>query len=208
MKAFLRPAVLTLLAVLFVIPGARAQSPAEDVVPCDAAMRAEIIDSVSAALIQTYIFLDVAREMEQHVRQRQRDGAYDEVNTVPEFTQVLTQDLRSISHDRHLSVGYVPPEMVARMTSDVDGEELERERAEALARSNYNFKKIEIMPGNVGYLRFDSFVDASRSGPTAIAAMNFLANTDALTGLPATRVLDRTYRREFEKNDAAPLKLV
>ena len=180
MKAFLRPAVLTLLAVLFVIPGARAQSPAEDVVPCDAAMRAEIIDSVSAALIQTYIFLDVAREMEQHVRQRQRDGAYDEVNTVPEFTQVLTQDLRSISHDRHLSVGYVPPEMVARMTSDVDGEELERERAEALARSNYNFKKIEIMPGNVGYLRFDSFVDASRSGPTAIAAMNFLANTDAL----------------------------
>lgn len=180
MKAFLRPAVLTLLAVLFVIPGARAQSPAEDVVPCDAAMRGEIIDSVSAALIQTYIFLDVAREMEQHVRQRQRDGAYDEINTVPEFTQVLTRDFRSISHDRHLSVRYVPPEMVARMTSERDAEELERERAEALARSNYNFKKIEIMPGNVGYLRFDSFVEASRSGPTAIAALNFLANTDAL----------------------------
>jgi hypothetical protein len=180
MKTLLRPAALALLAVLFAIPDARAQNPPEDVVPCDAAMRAEIIDSVSAALIQTYIFLDVAEEMERHVRQRHQDGAYDEITTVPQFTQVLTQDLRSISHDRHLSVGYVPPELMARMTSEVDSEELERERAEALARSNFNFKKIEIMPGNVGYLRFDSFVDASRSAPTAIAAMNFLANTDAL----------------------------
>ena len=180
MSILQRWAAFALLVILFAPPAARAQAPADDVVRCDAAIRAEIIDSVSAALIQTYIFLDVAQEMERHVRQRLRDGAYDEVNTVPQFTQMLTQDLRSISHDRHLSVGYVPPEMMARMTSEVDADELERERAEALARSNYNFKKIEIMPGNVGYLRFDSFVDASRSGPTAIAAMNFLANTNAL----------------------------
>jgi hypothetical protein len=175
-----RPAALMLLATLFVMPAARAQTPADDVVRCNAAMRAEIIDSVSAALVQTYIFLDVAEEMERHVRQLLQDGAYDEITTVPRFTQRLTQDLRSISHDRHLSVNYIPPQMMARMTSEVDAGELERERAEALARSNYNFKKIEIMPGNVGYLRFDSFVDASRSAPTAIAAMNFLANTDAL----------------------------
>jgi hypothetical protein len=180
MRTLQRSAAFMLLAALFAMPAARGQTPADDVVRCDAAMRAEIIDSVSAALIQTYIFLDVAEEMEQHVRRRLRDGAYDEVNTVPQFTQTLTQDLRSISRDRHLSVRYVPPEMMARMTSDADADELERERAEALARSNYNFKKIEIMPGNVGYLRFDSFVGASRSGPTAIAAMNFLANTDAL----------------------------
>jgi hypothetical protein len=131
-------------------------------------------------LIQTYIFLDVAQEMEQHLRQRLRDGAYDDVTTVPLFTQILTQDLQSVSRDRHLRVGYVSPQMVTRMTSEEDAEDVERERAEALARSNYNFKQVEIMPGNVGYLRFDSFVDASLSGPTAIAAMNFLANTDAL----------------------------
>ena len=112
-----RVTLATLLAVLFAIPAARAQNPAEDVVPCDAAMRAEIIDSISAALIQTYIFLDVAEEMERYVRQRRQDGAYDEIATVPQFTQVLTQDLRSISHDRHLSVGYVPPDLMARMTS-------------------------------------------------------------------------------------------
>jgi len=176
---FQRSAALMLLTILATVP-ALAQTRPEDPVPCDAAMRAEIVDSVSAALKQTYIFLDVAEEMERHIRQRLRDGDYDDVTTVPQFTQILSQDLRSVSDDRHLWVRYVAPEMMARMTSEVDAEELERERAEALARSNYNFKKVEIMPGNVGYLRFDSFVEASRSGPTAIAAMNFLANTDAL----------------------------
>jgi hypothetical protein len=180
MRRLPRTAAFVLLAILFAATAARTQAPTDEVVPCDAAMRAEIIDSVSAALIQTYIFLDVAQEMERHVRQRLRDGAYDNLTTVPAFTQILMQDLRSISHDRHLRVGYVPPEMMARLTSEEDADDVERERAEALARSNYNFKKIEIMPGNVGYLRFDSFVDASLSGPTAIAAMNFLANTDAL----------------------------
>ncbi len=151
-----------------------------EVVACDAALRAEIIDSVSAALNEVYVFPDVAKEMENHLRQRNRDGAYDLLNTVPEYTQMLTRDLQSVSHDRHLRVNYVSPEMVARMTSDDDSEELERERREALARDNYRFRKMEILPGNVGYLRFDAFIDASLAGPTAIAAMNFLSNVDAL----------------------------
>ena len=41
-------------------------------------------------------------------------------------------------------------------------------------------KELKILPGNVGYLKFNSFVDASMAGPTAVAAMNFLAHTDAL----------------------------
>jgi C-terminal processing protease CtpA/Prc len=45
---------------------------------------------------------------------------------------------------------------------------------------NFNFKEIKILPGNVGYLKFNSFPDASTAGPTAIAAMNFLSHTDAL----------------------------
>jgi hypothetical protein len=179
MRQFPRVAI-ALLATLFPLAVAQAQEPSQDVVHCDGEMRAQIIDSVSAALIQTYIFLDVAEAMEEHLRQRMRDGAYDDITTLPRFTQLLTQDLQSISHDRHLRVGYVPPEMMARLTSEEDADDVERDRAEALARSNYNFKKIEILPGNVGYLRFDSFVSSNRSGATAVAAMSFLANTDAL----------------------------
>ena len=36
------------------------------------------------------------------------------------------------------------------------------------------------MRGNVGYLNLRSFVDLNYSKETAVAAMNFLANTDAV----------------------------
>jgi hypothetical protein len=183
MKDYVLPVLRTgwILLVIFALYATQGFGQQQgDVVACDAAMRAEIIDSVSAALAEVYVFPDVAEEMEDHIRRRNQEGAYDLIGTVPEFAQMLTRDLQSVSHDRHLRVGYVSPEMVARMTSDEDSEDLDRERREALARDNYRFRKIEVLPGNVGYLRFDAFIDASLAGPTAITAMNFLSNVDAL----------------------------
>lgn len=53
------------------------------------------------------------------------------------------------------------------------------ERLAELRQSNYDFRKLEIMRGNVGYLELRSFVDLNHSKETAVAAMNFLASTDA-----------------------------
>ncbi|MGD2151930.1 MAG: S41 family peptidase [Gemmatimonadales bacterium] len=147
---------------------------------CDAGRRAEIIDSVSAALNQVYVFPEVAAEMERRMRSRLRDGAYDEFDTIREFTSVLTRDLQGVSRDRHLRVGYVSLEQMTELTAERDEDEARRLQLEALARSNFNFRRIEILSGNVGYLRFDSFVPAEYSGATAIATMNFLAHCDAL----------------------------
>jgi hypothetical protein len=157
-----------------------AQMSAPVDIPADAAKRAEIIDSVCAALNKTYVFPDVARQMDEFVRAQMADGAYDELDTVAEFARALTQDLRSISNDRHLGVMYASPEAVARMSADRDEEEVERERLANYAGTNFNFKQVELLEGNVGYLRFDSFVGAEWAGPTAVAAMNFLANADAI----------------------------
>jgi hypothetical protein len=148
--------------------------------PCDAGTRAEIIDSVSAALNQVYVFPEVAEQMERHLRSRLGEGAYDEFGTIREFTGVLTRELQGVSHDRHLRVGYISPEQMAELTADRDEDEARRRQLEAYARSNFNFRRIEILSGNVGYLRFDSFVSAEYSGATAVAAMNFLAHSDAL----------------------------
>src|SRR5260370_34148345 len=45
---------------------------------------------------------------------------------------------------------------------------------------NCGFDKVEILSGNVGYVKFNMFADPEVCGPTAVAAMNFLANVDAI----------------------------
>jgi C-terminal processing protease CtpA/Prc len=46
--------------------------------------------------------------------------------------------------------------------------------------TNYGFHKLEHLAGNVGYLDLRAFNDARWAGETAIAAMKFLANCDAV----------------------------
>jgi hypothetical protein len=171
--------VLAATSVVRVLPGG-AQLPGPENLAADATMRTEIIDSVTAALHRAYVFPDVARRMEEHVRQRMAHGQYDTFSTVRGFARVLTEDLRTVSHDLHLRVEYVPADVVAQMTGERDEEEEERELREQLARANFEFKQVKILKGNVGYLRFDEFVSTKYSGPTAVAAMNFLAHADAV----------------------------
>jgi C-terminal processing protease CtpA/Prc len=45
---------------------------------------------------------------------------------------------------------------------------------------NFGFQKVERLPGNVGYIELSGFLPAEVGGDTAAAAMNFVANADAL----------------------------
>lgn len=158
--------------------------PNSEPVAVDADMQEEIIDSVTMALNQVYVFPDVAAEMEKHVRRNLKNGDYKEFTTVPEFANALTEDLREISHDLHLRVRFLTPEEIADMPEGEPTEEelqkMRQRQLERMQRNNFAFKKIEILPGNVGYLRFDGFDDATFAGSTAIAALNFLAHCDAV----------------------------
>ena len=175
-----------IFAIAFVVSlaaaPAAAQTPSgEPPREATAELRAAIVDSVTAEYNEDYVFEDVAKEMERHLRDKLRRGEYDGFATVPEFARQLTEDLREVSGDRHISVRYATDEILREFAEEEEDQELERQRElERNKRANFQFKKLEILPGNVGYLKFNGFVGAELSGPTATAAMNFLAHTDAL----------------------------
>lgn len=153
---------------------AAAQPPQPPAV--DAAERQAILDGVVAALHATYVFPEVAVKMEEHVRARLAAGAYDRIDGLADFTAALTDDLRSVSKDLHIGVGWAP-EPPGEAPSEA---EQEARFAAQLRRDNYCFEKLEHLNGNVGYLRFDCFANAALAGPTAVAAMSYLSGSDAL----------------------------
>ncbi len=163
---------ISLLLLLAAAPALAAPPEAQPAI--NAKDRTAIIDDIAAALRDIYVFPDVARRMEEHVRRRLQSGAYDRLGTLEIFTEKLTEDLRSVSHDLHLAVLWAP-EPPAPEADELTAEDLARMR-----RDNYGFRRVERLAGNVGYLKLDSFERADLGGATAVAAMGFLAGSDAL----------------------------
>lgn len=168
--------VLAVFALAVAVP-ALAAPPAPPAV--SAQDRAAVIDDIAAALNEIYVFPETAKKMEQHVRKQLQSGAYDRLGTMDAFAQKLTEDLQSVSRDLHLRVFWDPEPPPAQGAEGPTPEQRQRFEA-AIRRDNYCFRKVERMSGNVGYLKLDCFADAGLGGATAVAAMGFLAGSDAL----------------------------
>ena len=145
----------------------------------DAATRTRVIDGAIANLNESYVFPETAKKMEEAVRARQKKGEYDSITDGDSFAKMLTDNFREVSHDKHLNVDFSPAPMPKRPEGPPDADDRARHRKD-MERMNCGFDKVEILSGNVGYLKFNFFADPEVCGPTAVAAMNFLANVDAI----------------------------
>jgi hypothetical protein len=145
----------------------------------DAATRAKVIDGGAAALNESYVFPDTAKKMEEAVRAHLKKGDYDAITDGDDFAKRLTDDFQAVSHDKHLHVMFSPASL-PDMDSQTPDPKREAEERKEMERMNCGFNKAEILEGNVGYLKFDFFADPAICGPTVVAAMNFLANVDAI----------------------------
>ena len=145
----------------------------------DAATRAKVVDGAVAALNDTYVFPEKAKKMEEAVRLHQKNGDYDSVADGDDFAKRLTDDFQAVSHDKHLHVMFSPAPLPDIEPQKPDPKREAEERKE-LERMNCGFSKAEVLEGNLGYLKFDFFADPAVCGPTVVAAMNFLANVDAI----------------------------
>lgn len=168
-------------AVVFAFVGSLAgvaQVVAETPAKIDDETRAKVIEWTTETLSRIYVDSTTAQRMIDLVRTRAREGAYARMDDAGEFLSALGQDLRSVSDDKHIRLWTERPEDVK--ADDVDYTPADSAYVESLRRNNFGYKKIEILPGNVGYLRIDEFAHFALGGPTTVAVMNTLANVDAL----------------------------
>jgi hypothetical protein len=116
------------------------------------------------------------------VRDHAAHGDYNSITNGNEFANALMLDLRAVSHDGHLFVGYNPyvmPAAPANAPSGPSPSDEARFRAQ-LEHDNCTFSKVEILDHNIGYVKFGAFPPPEFCAATVVAAMGFLAHTDAI----------------------------
>ncbi len=143
-----------------------------------------LIDSLADAFNRIYIFPDKGIAISKTLQDDLSSGKFNNMKDPIEVAEKITQCVLQACPDKHLAVFYAPGMVQQIRMEESQSEEqqiaahnrmLEMERQE-----NFGFKKIEILEGNIGYLRFDSFSMLPEAYATASAAMNFLSNTDAI----------------------------
>jgi C-terminal processing protease CtpA/Prc len=141
-------------------------------------MRATIIDGALGHLRSAYVFPETAGKMADAIRARADRKEYDGITSAQAFAEALTAHLQEVSRDKHLRVIYSADPLPERR-----GPPSPEERARAMAeerRRNFGFERVERLDGNVGYLDLRGFSGSPEAGGAAVAAMNVLADTDAL----------------------------
>ena len=135
----------------------------------DGKARAEVTEAAAQAIEEH--FFDEARgeAIAQALRKHAASGGFAGEEAIDGYTQALGAFLAD--HDAHFSAHWSDPEPASESVSRPprDG-----------AADNYGFVRSEILPGNVGYIRLDQFYPAEQGADTALAALRFVANSDAV----------------------------
>ena len=141
-----------------------------------------VVDSISSILKSRYVFPEVADKMVAKVQNKVSTGAYSSFTDPQQLVAQLTKDLQAISHDKHLRVMYNPERVAAeqKVITKADSIAFLTSRVARMQQRNFGFNEVKLLDGNIGYLDLRAFMEVSHAGPTAVAAMNFLSNADAI----------------------------
>lgn len=168
-----RPLALGCLTALAGPPAAQEARPIDD------EARGRLVEDIAEVVVDRYVFPDIAEQIADRILGKLVDGGYDRFVNGFDLAEELTRDLQSVNGDGHFAVNVVAPDAFDPPTDEELAAE-EARRLEQLRKSNFGFERVELLPGNVGYLDLRQFADAELGGATAHAAMAFLAATDAV----------------------------
>src|SRR5262245_38305586 len=176
---------LAVAAILLAVSGAAGAVQEAPDRPVTAEERAAVVEAVARQVEARYVIPEAVPRIVAALRDKLHAGGYSET-TATAFARTLTDDLRTASRDLHFDVSYDPArERHLAAAGAATRKRLPEiapspERLAEMRHSNYGFRRVENLPGNVGYLDLRFFEDLCYSRDTAVAAMAVLAGSDAV----------------------------
>lgn len=128
----------------------------------------EVIDALGTKLRSDYAQPELGNQMAEHLELAFNSGQFEGLSRV-KFGEVLTREMRSISHDGHLRI--LPG---GRPTPDPASPWRPK------SFPNHGFRSVSVLPHNVGYLDLTLFGSGPEVEARTDAAMALLSTVDAL----------------------------
>jgi hypothetical protein len=144
----------------------------------DGAERQRVIDSAAKNLRQYYVYPDVGQEIADSLLTHEKDGDDDATTDGTAFADLLTRQMRNVSHDMHLEVVYSREPLPDPLRVETL-EDIARYR-NLMERQNCTFEKVQMLPHAIGYFKLNSFPETSVCQQQATAAMASLNGANAV----------------------------
>ncbi|HEY0784193.1 MAG TPA: S41 family peptidase [Thermoanaerobaculia bacterium] len=174
-----RIVLLAALGLVVTAALARALAP-EPVAPLTPAVRAAALAAITRALDEGYVFPDLRPALHARLAQAEKAGRYDMTDPLV-FADRITEDLRDVSHDRHLSLVVDPRAYAASLAPRQSDAGLEAFLHRQAVRNHHGLAAMSVLPGNVRYLKITGFEWVQdETGAAYDDAMRFLKDGDAV----------------------------
>lgn len=157
----------------------------------DVAARRAVVDTIAQLLERHYVDADTGKLIARVVSDQAKSGAYDQVSDPFRFAEMLTGDLRAVNGDKHLLVQYDPDHPAMRpgaegirMMAPPGGQgahrQLPPDLAAAVRRGHFALGRVDVLPGNIGYLELRGFSGMDEAKDALVDALRYVQYSDAM----------------------------
>lgn len=139
--------------------------------------RDNAVAKIASLIDETYFDSAVAERIASVLRSNLESGNYTSIDDKKTLAAKLTDELQTMTKDKHLNVMVRP---VVAASLETPNKPPVDDRAEMVRRNNAGIQKIEILPNNIGYVNIKGFYREQETRPVLQHAMGFLQNVDSL----------------------------
>jgi hypothetical protein len=142
----------------------------------------QTVEMIIKLLNEQYIYPAIAEKISIALSSNLKKGTYNTITNPMEFADKLTNDLVMVSNDKHFRILFDPEGIQQNKMAMTKNDSLAIQNREfsMFKKENFGFKELKILDGNIGYINLIGFTPVSYAGETAVSALNFLRNTDAI----------------------------
>ena len=144
----------------------------------DKAYMNSILQKIDSLIECKYVLIDKAAKCAEEFRKLYKSGKYDIMTDSKKFAKTVTDDLQTITNDKHVSLRMIVPGDIGEKPESGLYHSIRLSRLGM--KENLGFYKLEWINEKIGYLDLRRFYSISMAKEMVNAAMKFLSNASAI----------------------------